>query len=324
MKCTRCRDHALIDLRRHNAAFCGPCFVHFAHEQVRKAISEHRMFPPGSRVLVAVSGGKDSLAVWAMLRELGYEADGLYVGLGIGEYSDASLAMTEAFASDRGWPLEVVDLRDTYDFDVPGAAVATRRAACGACGVSKRHVFDEAATRGGYDALVTGHNLDDEAAVLLGNVLRWEVDPLRRQAPVLEAHGGFPRKVKPLVRLSERETAAYCVITGIEYLLDECPMSIGNKHLGYKDMLNTLEEQSPGAKAAFLGQFYARGRDAFAPADDERTLIGCRECGGPTTSEVCQFCRMRSVAVGITAEPETARKAHRRRPTRTRTTGAGA
>ena len=48
-------------------------------------IDEFDMISPDDRVLVAVSGGKDSLAVWDILRALGYEADGFYVGLGIGE-----------------------------------------------------------------------------------------------------------------------------------------------------------------------------------------------------------------------------------------------
>ncbi|GIT46954.1 MAG: hypothetical protein Ct9H300mP12_15390 [Acidimicrobiales bacterium] len=73
------------------------------------------------------------------------------------------------------------------------------------------------APRGGYDAVATGHNLDDEAAVLFGNVLRWQQDYLGRQRPVLPAGEGFPRKVKPLVRLGEREMAAYCVLRSIEY-----------------------------------------------------------------------------------------------------------
>ena len=85
---------------------------------------------------------------------------------------------------------------------------------CSACGLSKRHLFDKAALEGGYDAVVTGHNLDDEAAVLFGNMLRWQTDYLGRQRPVLPARNGFPRKVKPLVRLAEREMAAYCVIRG--------------------------------------------------------------------------------------------------------------
>ena len=91
---------------------------------------------------------------------------------------------------------------------------------------------------------MSGHNLDDEAAVLLGNVLRWDAGYLGRQQPVLAASNGFARKEKPLIRLAERETAAYCVLRGIDYIVEECPMSGGNKHLGYKDALNAIELQS--------------------------------------------------------------------------------
>lgn len=307
MKCTRCGERAVLDLARHNAAFCAPCLTHYAHEQVRRAIDEHTMLNPGDRVLVAVSGGKDSLALWHILRALGYEADGLYLGLGIGDYSDASTQATEAFARDHGWPLRVIDLRAEFDFDIPGAASATDRPACSACGISKRHLFDRAALEGGYDALATGHNLDDEAAVLLGNVLRWELDALARQAPVLPARPGFPRKVKPLVRLQERETAAYCVVTGIDYIVEECPMAFGNRHLGYKDALTTLETQSPGSRAAFIGHFYSRGRQAFVHADGDE-LAHCSECGAPTHGSLCQFCRLRSAAAGVEAAPTTRRR----------------
>ena len=79
-----------IDVRRHNAAFCRDHFLHHCDEQVRRAIALAQMLAPGERVLVAVSGGKDSLALWDLLVRLGYEADGLYLGLGIGEYSDES------------------------------------------------------------------------------------------------------------------------------------------------------------------------------------------------------------------------------------------
>ena len=90
MKCRRCKDPAVIDVRRHNAAFCKPCFNHHCAEQVRRAIHDFDMLDMSDRVLVAVSGGKDSLAVWDLLLQLGYQADGLYIGLGIGEYSNES------------------------------------------------------------------------------------------------------------------------------------------------------------------------------------------------------------------------------------------
>src|SRR6202035_1343662 len=153
-----------------------------------------------------------------LLLDLGYDTDGLYVGLGIGEYSAESGTYARAFAERRSAHLVEIDIPDQFGFDIPSGARAAKRAPCSACGLSKRHLFNKAAIDGGYDALATGHNLDDEAAVLFGNVLRWDLPYLGRQFPVLPAGDGFARKVKPLVRLSERETAAYCVLQGIDYI----------------------------------------------------------------------------------------------------------
>jgi uncharacterized protein (TIGR00269 family) len=295
----------VIDVRRQNANYCPDHFLRMCRDQVAKAIGQFGMIEPGDRVLVAVSGGKDSLAVWDILRDLGYEADGFCIGLGIGDYSDVSTEHARRFAEERGWPLEVVDLRGEHGFDVPTAARVTRRVPCSACGLSKRHLFDDAARRGGYDVVVTGHNLDDEAAVLFGNVLRWDVEYLGRQLPVLPARDGFPRKAKPLVRLGERETAAWCVLRGIDYQVEECPMAVGNKHLGYKAALNDIELESPGSKHAFYFGFLDKVADRFTGATAQATdsLARCTSCGAPTTGEVCAFCRLVERTAG--AEPVT-------------------
>jgi uncharacterized protein (TIGR00269 family) len=312
VKCRVCREPAIIDVRRANANFCTEHFTRFCREQVARAIADFDMVQPGDRLLVAVSGGKDSLAVWDLLVGLGYEADGLYVGLGIGEYSDSSAGYARRFAQQRGLRLLEVDLPTEHGFDIPTGSRAARRAPCSACGTSKRHLFDSTAIEQGYDVLVTGHNLDDEAAVLFGNVLRWQVEYLARQLPVLPARGGFPRKVKPLVRLSERETAAYCIVSGIDYLVEECPMSAGNKHLGYKDALNDIELQSPGSKADFYFSFLRRAQELFAQAaaegaDDEGALGTCVRCGSPSSGEICAFCRLveRAVPVSLVDRPRT-------------------
>jgi tRNA-5-methyluridine54 2-sulfurtransferase len=305
MKCRVCRGPAVIDVRRHNAAFCGEHFVHHCQEQTRRAIKSHSMIGPDDRVLVAVSGGKDSLALWDLLLDLGHRADGLYLGLGIGEYSSASYDAAAAYASERSLHLHTVDLSGDYGFDIPGAAAATRRAPCGSCGLSKRHLFNQVALDHGYDVVATGHNLDDEAAVLLGNVLRWDVSYLGRQFPILPAGPGFVRKVKPLYRLGERETAAYCVLRGIDYQVEECPMAEGNRHLGYKAVLNELEDRSPGSKAAFLFGFLERVHDRLAEeTDGERAALQpCTTCGSPTPGEVCAFCRLQERASPGTDQP---------------------
>jgi tRNA-5-methyluridine54 2-sulfurtransferase len=290
MKCRRCKAPAVVEIRRHNAAFCADCFLRHVREQVKRAIEGYEMFEPSDRILVAVSGGKDSLALWDVLLELGYRADGLYLGLGIGEYSERSHRVARAFAEERDADLVEVDLARDYGFDVPTAGKKGSRSTCAVCGLSKRYVFNRAAREGAYDVIATGHNLDDEAATLLGNTLRWQTDYIARQSPVLPAEEGFARKVKPLYRLSELETAAFAFLRGIDYVVEECPLVGGNTQLRYKDAMNQLESTSPGTKAQFFFGYLDRGAPLFA-SQDEVELVGCERCGQPTTGRFCAFCR---------------------------------
>ncbi len=142
--------------------------------------------------------------------------------------------------------------------------------------------------------------------MLLGNVLRWDTAYLGRQHPVLPASPGFARKVKPLYRLGEREMAAYCVLRGIDYQVEECPMAAGNRHLGYKELLNDLELRSPGSKTAFLFGFVERAHDRFADeaAAESGALGTCSRCGAPTPGDVCAFCRLQERASARPAAPE--------------------
>lgn len=297
MKCRVCREKAVIAVRRHNANFCKGHFLDHIRRQVERTIEEFKMFGPDERLALGVSGGKDSLALWDILTGLGYEVDGIYLHLGIGEYSSASLTLSQSFANTRGLSLEVVDLPIAYGFAVPEAAAASQRTPCSACGLSKRYILNRVAGERGYDVLVMGHNLDDEAATLFSNVLGWNVEYLGRQYPVLPStKDGLCRKVKPLIRVAERETAAYAVLTGIEYEVDECPMAAGNTVNRYKEYLNRLEEHSPGIKASFLFGFLERGSPLFEMSDDVELRI-CSNCGQPTTGEVCAFCRLQKVTI---------------------------
>lgn len=284
MKCRVCRGPAVIDVRRHNANFCSEHFVRYCHRQVEQAIDEHGMCQPDERLLVAVAGGKDSLALWDFLLDFGYRADGLYLGLGIDGYSEASLDHTREFARSRRATLVEIDLNSEYGYSIPMAAAL----------VWSSTALDEIDV-GGPDHVAC-----------IGNVLRWQIDYLRRQRPVLPEGNGFPRKIKPLIRLGERETAAHCVIRGIDYQLDECPMAAGNRHLAYKRTLNEVELESPGAKTAFYFEFLRRmapmlgeGEKSFGDSGPSHcgdrghdAMARCRSCGGPTDQLVCAFCRL--------------------------------
>ncbi len=292
MKCRKCGQGAVIELRRHNTAFCAPDFVEFFRNQVREAIRRHRMFSREEPVLVAVSGGKDSLALWDVLIDEGYRTSGLYLDLGIFDYSVESRARCDAFASARGAPLIVVRVAEAVGAAVPVIQKVTRRPPCSGCGLSKRYLINKAALEHGFPVVATGHNLDDEAATLFGSVMHWQTDALTRQSPALPStHPKLVRRVKPLYRLSERETAAYAVLRKIDYIVEECPFAAGATSIAHKEILSRMEEASPGAKHNFLFGFLDRARVAFEQTEAVE-LRECARCGQVTTGTLCAFCKL--------------------------------
>ena len=305
MKCKTCGSKAAVNLKQHHLALCKEHFLDWIPEQTARFIKKYWMFGPNEKILVAVSGGKDSLSLWDILLRLGYQADGLYLGLGINPpsengvgYSDESHRLSEKFATERGLKLHVVDIEKTYGHSIPVMAAKSFRGhgkPCSVCGVAKRHEMNRVARDLGYDVLATGHNLDDEAAVLFGNTLSWSADFLSRQWPVLPESDGLARKVKPLCRFYEKEMAAYAILRGIEYIYEECPFADGSTSIYYKELLNKLENDRPGAKMVFyISYLEAKSNGLFAaPETLKPVLTPCPTCGQPTSSNgECSFCRM--------------------------------
>jgi tRNA-5-methyluridine54 2-sulfurtransferase len=323
VRCKVCGEHAEVDIRRHNAAFCRGHFLEHTRNQVARAIKEFKMFRLDDRLLLAVSGGKDSLALWDLLLGLGYDVTGFYLDLGIGAYSKRSKEVAIAFAEERGTKLLVRSIEGEHGFTVPELAALTGRSTCSGCGLNKRYEFNRAALEEGFEVLVTGHNLDDEVATLLGNVLHWNTEMLGRQRPVLnervlgeghEARVALVRKAKPLVKLSERETAAYALLRGIDYVIEECPLVEGNTQHRYKQALTTIEESSPGTKSQFYTGFLRTVAERFREEDDPSgrdEVVGCSSCGAPTVRRdsrepLCAFCKTKSLALSRKADASVA------------------
>jgi tRNA(Ile)-lysidine synthase TilS/MesJ len=290
MKCTRCKGPARHRFRQYNARFCDPCLEVFFQGQVARAIEKYRMLEPGQRVLVAVSGGKDSLALWQVLCDLGYAAEGVHLSLDLGEFSEASLAACQAMAQRVGRPLHLADLEQMAGHKVQEVVWANKRQFCAVCGGLKRHFLNRLGRKLGVTALASGHHLDDEAGRLLGNMIHQHGDHLERQWPVLEGSPeGFVRKVKPLCRLGAEEIRAYALAHQLPVAAGKCPMSKGATLLYYQEAMDYLDEKMPGTKRNFYLSFL-RAKSGPPPAP----VAGgsCQVCGEPTFVGTCTVCRM--------------------------------
>ncbi|MCB2228576.1 MAG: adenine nucleotide alpha hydrolase family protein [Desulfarculaceae bacterium] len=291
MKCSRCKKPARHRLPSHNARFCDHCLGVFFRRQVEKAIKQFDMLEFGQRVLVAVSGGKDSLALWQVLIELGYPAEGVHVALelGDGKFGEASLASCQEMAQRLGAPLHVFNMAKLAGFTVQEIAWANKRSFCSVCGTLKRYHLNRLALELDCDVIATGHHLDDEAARLLGNLVRRHEHYLENQWPTLPGvPGAFAKKVKPLCRLHAAEVKSYAKAHDLPVARGDCPRSKGATLPYYTEAVRLLEDRMPGTCMNFyMGYLEQKDGPPAAPKDFQR----CPTCGTPTFAETCTVCR---------------------------------
>jgi uncharacterized protein (TIGR00269 family) len=303
MRCRKCGLKAAINMRHHKLSLCEEHYLDWLPEQVQRTIEKFKMFTDSDSFLIAVSGGKDSLALWDILNRLGYETEGLYINLGIDEgisYSDQSEFLSRQFAEERDITLNIVDLKEDFGGTIPEIVSTNPRAAnkpCSVCGIAKRHIMNSFALKNDFKAVVTGHNLDDETALLLSNTLNWSLDYLARGLPLLSPGPGLCPKAKPFCRVYERESAAYAFLRGIQFIQDECPFSLDNRQLYFKKYLGQWEQDMPGTKLRFYGNYlksisngaFSEQRQSVKEMSEHR----CTNCGQPTMSGgLCNFCRL--------------------------------
>ncbi len=246
------------------------------------------MFSKEKRLLIAVSGGKDSLVVWQVLNEMGYNTTGYHINIGLGIYSEVSENISKAFAKRLNRPLYVDYFEKEVGVSLREAAKISKKPYCSVCGMVKRYLINRKGTK--FDTLVTGHNLSDESATLFGNILHWNTGYMGRQFPVLEDIGSLSRKAKPLIYLTEREIAAYAFFKEIDYALLRCPNARTTTGSFYKNILLEIEEAMPATRMNFLKAYFLKIQEKFR---EDVKLSPCKKCGYLTSQDICSFCRLK-------------------------------
>jgi uncharacterized protein (TIGR00269 family) len=303
---------------RHNTKFCLPHFRQHILRQVKRSIRSYEMFGHSERVLLAVSGGKDSMGLWKVLLELGYRVEGLHINNGFGPFSDHSEAAVREFAAATGAPVRIYRFAELTGYAFDTLLQHTHMPPCSLCGTVKRYWTNRLTSEGGYDALATGHNLDDETAFLLGNLMHGQTGYLQRQYPVLPAERGMARKTKPLVRVTDRDMRLYAEAEGISYHGDECPHARKVMSHFHKEVMNYINDHSPGTK----GSFYFGFVDKLQPSLRKEAAAGkgeeasgyCSRCGYKTTrANLCVMCELIQKVAGARGD-EGASAHHRSLP----------
>ena len=300
MECVRCGGDAYYTRRYSGEVLCAACFKASIVEKTRKTISRFGMLRHGEKVGVAVSGGKDSLALLRVLHALSekrrYGLAVLTVDEGVAGYREESIEHSAALTKELGLEQVVVSYKELYGFDLDHALAwkdERKISSCSLCGVFRRRAIDEAAVRAGVTVIVTAHNLDDYVQTFMMNLMHGDVDRLGWTDPQV-TDSDFPlRRVKPFMEIYEEEVALYAHLSGLPFQSASCPYMHEGLRSEVRDYLNELEVGHPGMKNVILNSALAIASKLSASKGP--SPVPCARCGHPSSGGLCNVCRMKQL-----------------------------
>jgi uncharacterized protein (TIGR00269 family) len=268
-------------------------------EKTRRTILRYRMISRGERVGVAVSGGKDSLALLQVLHSLGgrhgAEIIAISVDEGVEGYRDEALAHARTLAGKLGVEHHVVSYKELFGFSLDQALDWKEErdvSSCSFCGVFRRRAIDEAAARAKVTVVATAHNLDDYVQTFMMNLLHGDVQRLGWLDPSYEG-GGFPlKRVKPFMEIYEQEVALFAYRSGIPFQTVSCPYMHEGLRSEVRDYLNEMEAKHPGMKNVLFNS--ALDVISHYSSEKGKESVPCSVCGKPSSAGLCNVCRMKA------------------------------
>lgn len=293
--CTKCHERPSVFHRAYSGEkLCLACFKSSLKERVQGVINKFRMLDHWSRVAVAVSGGKDSLTLLHILKEIEDETHGsdiiaITVDEGIAGYRDEAISIAERACHKLDVEWHLVSFRDLFGRSMDEIAADDRvLGTCTFCGVLRRRALNHVAKQSGADRLATGHTLDDMAQSAILNLLRGDSSKMVCLSPGGSTTPGFVRRIKPLCEVPERETALYAYFSDFELQGFACPYAGEAMRGDARTFLAQMETKRPGTLFAIYNTALK-----LIPVDVSAQLMKtCMVCGEPSTGNTCRVCQL--------------------------------
>lgn len=300
-KCEICGKQAEISLLYGPQHYCKEHFIQLIEKRVKKTIRKYSLIKPKERILLAMSGGKDSSVTAHLINKIfsnSCEIKALLIDEGIKGYRDKSIEFAKKNCKEWNIDYKVIKFEEEYGTTMGKIQKKIMKDSslgnpCSFCGVMRRQLMNKYARTIKADKLITGHNLDDECQSILMNVCDNKPELFIR----LGAKSGFIKskefipRVKPLYEIPENEVFAFANFSEIKYYGGECcPLSHAAKRNEYRETINRLEKAYPGTKYSTINFFERIKNMLKKDAYSEFKLKQCKQCKEPCSTEICKVC----------------------------------
>jgi tRNA 2-thiocytidine biosynthesis protein TtcA len=222
---------------------------HFISKKVGLAINRFKMIEEGDRVLVGVSGGKDSLTLLRVLQErkkwvpIDYTVKAVHVTTDYEIKPKVRKDLLKKYFEELGCDYVFKDIKIAEKNKLG-------KQDCFWCSWNRRRALFETAAEEGFTKVALGHHKDDIAeTVLMNMVYNGELSGMN---PVQELFSGKIIIIRPLVLLEEKDTSRYAEKTGLPVIRSKCPRNADSKRAAVKTMIGELARNNPEIKDNIL------------------------------------------------------------------------
>lgn len=229
-------------------------------KDIRRAIDQFQMIPPKSRILVGVSGGKDSAILFLALSILSqyniydFEVAGLFVDNGLIDETEAFIEFCER---ER---MKLYIHREHYAKELSQTA---EFAPCYTCSRIRKGIIKRFAMENGFDTIALGHTKDDEVETFLMNILQH--GRLASIAPVSFEEESQIKLIRPLVFVGETTIRKGVELLEIPLMKDQCTFAHKRLRSQAQELIETIELTAP--------EFSDKVIQALQNVDLERLLL---------------------------------------------------
>ncbi|HJJ28808.1 MAG TPA: TIGR00269 family protein [Methanocorpusculum sp.] len=292
-KCLQCNERAVFQTAQ--GPLCKTHFSAYYEDTVARVIEKYQMITSGERICVGFSGGKDSTVLLSVLAklDLGAELIAVTVDEGIANYRDDTIRAAQKTIARLPVFVEhkIISFADVCGRTLDELLAGSPVRACSVCGTLRRRALNMAARDCAADKIATGHCLDDESQSIVMNYLRGDITKLCATQNTNSAELFIPR-IKPLCRLTERETVAYGMVNNLLETLPECPYTKYAFRAGVRRELGLIEHARPGTLLR-IAQGHERLLAAVPRTGEAVRKMGvCEKCGEPASGRLCAACTL--------------------------------
>ena len=300
INCSICGKKAIFTRNFSGTNLCAKCFLKSIERKVQQTISNNAMLEPSDRILLAVSGGKDSTALLFILNKLEKkfpksEILAITIDEGISGYRNEAISIAKKNCNKLGIKHHVSSFSEIYGYSLDQIIQSLNEnqgiKPCTYCGILRRKALNIAARRWNADKLVTAHTLDDEIQSFILNILHGDTAKIGLMIPVLKSREmKFVPKIKPYSKILESESSLYAYLNGIVFQTTPCPYRESSMRSEVRRFLNMLEVNHPGMKFTIKKSFKRISTTMQIPVGKEHKY--CEICGEPSSNSICKACKI--------------------------------